>query len=104
MLKALTTGRLPGVLPGAESPANLLITNEPVRALAPGKCAPGTSPGSTPGKMCLHDCRLFWYMQAFAGLFQDHISHFQTMPGVLRGVNPWQNEYDFLKKKRFLIV
>jgi len=41
-------------------------------------------------------------MQAFAGLFQDHISHFQTMPGVLRGVNPWQNGYDFfIKKKRF---
>ena len=48
MLKALATGRLPR----AESPANLLITNELARALAPGKCAPGTNPGVTPGKMC----------------------------------------------------
>ena len=59
MLKALATGRLPGVLPGAESPANLLIANEFARALAPGKCAPNTDPGSTPSKLCLHDCRLF---------------------------------------------
>jgi len=59
MLKVLATGRLPGVLPGAESPANLLIANELARALTPGKCAPGTGPGSTPGKLCLHDCRLF---------------------------------------------
>jgi len=59
MLKALATGRLPGVLPGAESPANLLIANEHARALAPDKCAPGTGPGSTPGKLYLNDCRLF---------------------------------------------
>jgi hypothetical protein len=37
MLKALAIGRLPGVLPGAESPANLLIANCPARGLAPGK-------------------------------------------------------------------
>ena len=59
MLKALANGRLPGVLPGVESPANLLIANELARALAPGKCAPSTGPGSTPGKLCLHDCMLF---------------------------------------------
>jgi len=45
MQKALANGRLPGVLPRAESPTNLLITNDPARALAPGKCAPGTCPG-----------------------------------------------------------
>lgn len=54
MQKALANGRLLGVLPGAESPANLLIANDPARGLAPG-----TGPGSTPGKLCLHDCRLF---------------------------------------------
>ncbi|KEH30954.1 hypothetical protein MTR_4g088140 [Medicago truncatula] len=59
MLKTLANGRLPGVLPGAESPANMLIANDSARALAPGKCAPGTGPGLTPGKPCLHDCRLF---------------------------------------------
>ena len=37
MQKALANGRLPGVLPGAESPANLLIANSPARGLAPGK-------------------------------------------------------------------
>ena len=36
------------------------------RALAPGKCAPDTGPGTTPGKLCLWKCRLFWSMQAFA--------------------------------------
>jgi hypothetical protein len=51
MQKSLAKGRLPGVLPGAEYPANLLIANDPARALAPGKCAPGTGPGSTPGKL-----------------------------------------------------
>jgi len=45
MLKALATGCLPRVFPGAESPANLLIANEPARALASGKCAPDTDPG-----------------------------------------------------------
>jgi len=42
MQKALATGRLPG----AESPANLLIANEPARALTLGKCAPGSTPGN----------------------------------------------------------
>jgi len=55
MQKALANGRLPGVLPGAKSPANLLIANDPARALAPGKCALGTGLG----KLCLQDCRLF---------------------------------------------
>jgi hypothetical protein len=63
MQKALANGHLPGVLPGAESPANLLIANEPARALAPGK-------------MCQSQCRLFSRMQAFAGV---DISHFQTI-------------------------
>jgi len=49
MQKALAIGRLPG----AESPANLLIANEFARALAPGKRAPDTGPGSTPGKLGL---------------------------------------------------
>jgi len=40
-------------------------------------------------------------MQASA---DDHISHFQTMPGKLPGVNPWQNVYDFVLKKHFLNV
>jgi len=58
MQKALAIGRLPGVLLGAESPANLLIANEFARTLAPGKCAPDTGapdtgPGTTPGKLCL---------------------------------------------------
>ena len=101
MLKALAFGRLPGVLPGAESPANLLIANEPARALAPGKYAPGTNPGITPGKMChMHAgySDVFWHMQAFA---DDHINHFQTMPRV----NPWQNVYEFFfLKKCFLNV
>jgi len=64
MLKALATGRLPGVLPTVESPANLLIANDPARALTPGKFA------------------------GFCRLCQHHISHFQTMPGTLPGVNP----------------
>ncbi|KEH41689.1 hypothetical protein MTR_1g053785 [Medicago truncatula] len=76
MLKALATGRLPG----AESPANLLIANDPARGLAPGKCAPGKGPGSTPGKLFLQDCRL-------CRLCQHHINHFQNMSGTLRGVN-----------------
>jgi len=49
MQKALAIGRLPG----AESPANLLIANEFAKALAPGKCAPDTGPGTTPSKLCL---------------------------------------------------
>ena len=53
MQKALAIGRLPGVLPGAESQANMLIANEFARALAPGKYAPDTGPGTTPGKLCL---------------------------------------------------
>ncbi|AES99438.1 transmembrane protein, putative [Medicago truncatula] len=57
--EALANGRLLGVLPGAESQANLLIANDSARGLAPGKCAPGTGPGTTPGKLCLQDCRLF---------------------------------------------
>ncbi|AES97565.1 hypothetical protein MTR_5g056120 [Medicago truncatula] len=48
MLNTLAIGRLPRVLPGAESPANLLIANDLVRGLAPGKCAPSKGPGSTP--------------------------------------------------------
>jgi len=75
MHKALANGRLPGVLPGAESPANLLIANDFARALAPGKFA------------------------GFCRLCQHHISHFQTMPGTLPRVNPWQNVYDFFLKK-----
>ena len=74
MLKALAIGRLSGVL-RAESPANLLIANEPARALAPGKFA------------------------GFCRLCQHHISHFQTMPKTLPRVNPWQNVYDFFLKK-----
>ena len=71
MLKALATGHLSGVLQGAKSPANLLIANEHARALAPGKCAPGTGPGLTPDKLCLRFCRLsdaFWSIQAFADI------------------------------------
>ena len=41
---------------------------------------------------------VFWSMQAFA---DDHISHFQTMPGKLPGVNPWQNVYEFIFKNIF---
>ncbi|AES92290.1 hypothetical protein MTR_4g127850 [Medicago truncatula] len=52
MLKALATGRLPGVLPRAESPANLLIANELVRALAPGKFADCVSITSVVFKPC----------------------------------------------------
>jgi hypothetical protein len=77
MQKALANGRLPGVLPGAESPANLLIANDFARALAPGKFA------------------------GFCRLCQHHISHFQTMPGTLPGVNPWQNVYVIFLIKTF---
>ncbi|KEH16453.1 hypothetical protein MTR_0179s0040 [Medicago truncatula] len=73
MLKALATGRLPGVLPGAESPANLLIANDPARGLAPGKCAPRKVPGSTPGKLCLHDCRLLQTVSASHQSFSKHV-------------------------------
>jgi len=75
MQKALAIGRLPGVLPGAESPTNLLIANEYARALAPGKCAPGKSPGSTPGKLCLCKCRLFWSMQTVPASHQSFSKH-----------------------------
>jgi len=51
MQKALANGRLPG----AESPANLLIANDFARALALGKIA------------------------GFCRLCQHHISHFQTI-------------------------
>ena len=95
MLKVLATGRLPGVLPGAEWPANLLIANEPAKALAPGKCIPDTNHGVTPGKMCHMHAGFFWRTLAHAGFCRDHISHFQTMPGKLSGVNLWQNEYEF---------
>jgi len=57
MQKTLAKVRLPGVLPVARSPANQLIANEHAMALAPGKSAPGTGPGTTPGKMCLQNCR-----------------------------------------------
>ena len=56
MQKALAIRRLPRVLPGAESPTNLLIVNEYARTLAPGKFALGTSLDSTPGKLCLCKC------------------------------------------------
>ena len=79
MQKALANGRLPGVLPGAQSPAILVITNDHARALAPGKFA------------------------GFCILCQHHISHFQTMPETLPGVNPWQNADEFYKKKKRFI-
>jgi len=82
MQKALANGRLPGVLPGAESPANLLIAKEPGRALAPGKCAPGTCPGSTPGKLCLHDCRLLQTVSA------SHQSIFKPCQEHCEGLTP----------------
>jgi len=72
MLKALATGRFPG----AESPANLLIANEPTRALAPGKFA------------------------GFCRLCQHHISHFQTMPGTLHGLTPGKMCTIFFCKKK----
>jgi len=75
MLKALATGGLPGVLLGAESPANLLIVNCHVRGLAPGKCAPGIGPG----KLCLHDCRLLQTVLASHQSFSKHVS------GIARG-------------------
>jgi hypothetical protein len=59
------------------------------------KCALGIGPGSTPGKLCLLNCRLLWHNADFCRLCQHHISHFQNMPGTLRGVNPWQIVYDF---------
>jgi len=68
-----------GCLPGAEYPANPLIANDPARALAPGKCAPSTSLGSTPGKLCLHKYRI---LQAFANYvsitqsFSKHVRDF----------------------------
>ena len=101
-LKALAFGRLPGVLPRAESPANLLIANEHARALAPGKYAPGTNPGITPGKMChMHAgfSDVFWHMQAFA---DDHISHFQTMPG--KGISGYLGISNSHQSKNKLVV
>ena len=95
----MANGRLLGVLPWAQSPTIQVIANDHVRALAPG-----INPGATPGNMCQHACNfsdVFWNMQTFVDLFQDHISHFQTMSGKLPGVKPWQNVYEFFKKKMF---
>jgi len=87
MQKVLAIGRLPG----AESPANLLIANEPAMALAPGKCAPGTGPGSTPGNFS-DACRFSW------PTFQTSN---QKLTGVMRGVNPWQNTLRIFLQKHF---
>jgi len=64
MQKALANERLPGVLSGAESPANLLIANDPARALASGKFA------------------------GFCRLCQRHISHFQPCQEYCQGLTP----------------
>ena len=88
MQKALANGRLPR----AESPTNLLIANDPARGLAPG-----TGPGSTPGKLCLHDCRLLQTLSASHQSFSKHARD------VAR-VNPWQIVYEFFLEKYFLIV
>jgi hypothetical protein len=80
MQKALANVRLPGALPGAESLANMPIANEHVRALAPGKFAPGKDPGTTPGKMRLIEHRLFRLIMAKAVLCRPclrHVSPFQ---------------------------
>jgi hypothetical protein len=98
MQKALANGRLPGALPGAESPANMPIANEHARALAPGKCVPGKGLGITPGKMCQT-------FQSFADRVGVTSVLFRNMSGALPGVNPWQIVYDFQKKKEgFLFV
>jgi len=54
MQKAMANERLPG----AQSPAILVIANDYAMALAPGKFALGTDPGSTLGKLCQHACKL----------------------------------------------
>jgi len=85
MQKSLANGSLPGVLPGAEYPANPLIANDHARALAPGKYAPGTGPGTTPGKLCLHKNRL---LHAFADCVSITSVFFKTCQGVCEGLTP----------------
>ena len=104
MQKALAIGRLPGVLPGAESPANLLIANEYARALAPGKFAPGTGPGSTPGKLCLCKSKLFWSMQAFADCVSITSVLFKTCQGLCEGLTPGKLRTIFFLKKVFYLL
>jgi len=81
MPKSLANGRLPG----AEYPANPLIANDPARALAPGKCAPGTGPGLTPGKLCLHKYR---FLQAFVDCVSITPVFFKTCQGLCEGLTP----------------
>ena len=69
MLKALAIGRLPGVLPGAESPANPLIANCPARGLAPGKMRSWHKPWHNPWQNVSHACRL---LQRSHQSFSDH--------------------------------
>jgi len=59
MQKALANGRLPGVLPRAQSPAIQVITNDHARALGPGKFVWGTFPGTTPDNFS-DVCILSW--------------------------------------------
>ena len=99
MQKALAIGRLPG----AESPANLLIANEYARALTPGKCAPGTDPGSTPGKLCLCECRRVWSMQAFADGVRLTLVLFKTCQGLCEGLTPDKLRTILVLKKMFFI-
>ena len=101
MQKSLANGRLPGVLPGAEYPANPLIANDPARALAPGKCAPGKcAPGTTPGKLCLHNYRL---LQAFADCVNITSVFFKTCQGLCEGLTPGKM-CSFILKKNVLFV
>jgi len=92
MQKSLADGRLPGVLSRAEYPANPFVANDPARVLAPG-----TDPGSTPSKLCLHKYRLLQTVLASHQSFSKHVR-------TLRGVNPWQNVFVYFLKIRFLFV
>jgi len=88
MQKSLANGRLPG----AKYPAKPLIANDHVRALALGKCAPSTGPGSTLGKLCLHKYRL---LQAFADWVSITSVFFKICQGLCEGLTP-SKMYSFI--------
>jgi len=93
--KSLGNWTFARVLPGAESPAKPLIANCLARGLAPGKCAPGIGPGSTPGKMCLHDCRLLQVCSKITSVI------FKPCQEYCEGLTPGKMSTIFFKKKTF---
>jgi len=58
---------------------------------------PITNPGSTPNKCLTPLFAFLMHADYLSQLSTCHISLTQTMTGVLRGVNPWENALLFLK-------